>query len=149
MFTGLRSSELRGLTWADVDLTAASVTVSQRADRWNDIGAPKSSAGNRTVPVGPGLALVLKEWKLRCPPSPTRLVFPNERGRPMSQHRIIARFLTAQIEAGLAMETGKVDGKGEPVMRARYGLHALRHAAASAWIKQGIDLKRLQVSMVS
>jgi integrase len=32
-------------------------------------------------------------------------------------------------------------------MEARYGFHSLRHAAASAWIKQRIDLKRLQVWM--
>jgi site-specific recombinase XerD len=27
----------------------------------------------------------------------------------------------------------------------QFGFHALRHAAASAWISQGMDLKRLQV----
>lgn len=145
MFAGLRSSELRGLTWADIDLADCTINVSQRADRWNDIGAPKSDAGHRTVPIGPALSLTLKQWKLRCPPSPTRLVFPNGRGKPMSQHRVIERFLAVQIAAGLALETGKVDGKGDPVLKARYGLHSLRHAAASAWIKQGIDLKRLQV----
>lgn len=145
MFTGLRSSELRGLTWADVDLSAGAVTVSQRADRWSDIGAPKSSAGNRTIPIGPGLVLALKEWKLRCPTSTARLVFPNRRGKPMSQHRIIERFLAVQIAAGLGLATAKLDTNGDPVMKARYGLHALRHAAASAWIRQGIDLKRLQV----
>ncbi|MDQ4087894.1 MAG: hypothetical protein M3177_07795 [Pseudomonadota bacterium] len=32
-------------------------------------------------------------------------------------------------------------------MRAKYSLHALRHAAASAWIKQRLDLKRLQTWM--
>ncbi len=37
-------------------------------------------------------------------------------------------------------------GKGDKAThKARYGIHALRHAAASAWIAQGIDLKRLQV----
>lgn len=145
MFAGLRSSELRGLTWADIDLADQTICVSQRADRWNDIGAPKSDAGHRTVPIGPALALALKQWKLRCPPSPSRLVFPNERGKPMSQHRIIERFLAVQIAAGLALDTGRVDAKGDAVLKARYGLHSLRHAAASAWIKQGIDLKRLQV----
>ena len=39
----------------------------------------------------------------------------------------------------------KLDKDDKPVMQARYGFHALRHAAASAWIKQRIDLKRLQV----
>ncbi|PKP91924.1 MAG: site-specific integrase [Alphaproteobacteria bacterium HGW-Alphaproteobacteria-16] len=145
MFAGLRSSELRGLTWLSIDLAEPNITVSQRADRWNDIGAPKSDAGHRTIPVGPSLATLLKKWKLRCPASATRLVFPNARGKPMSQHSIIERFLAVQIGAGLAIDTGKLDAKGEVVWKPRYGLHSLRHAAASAWIKQGIDLKRLQV----
>ncbi|MEO6092334.1 MAG: site-specific integrase [Novosphingobium sp.] len=144
MFTGLRSSELRGLTWLDIDLADLKLTVSQRADRWNDIGAPKSDAGSRTVPLGPALASELKKWKLRCPPTQARLVFPNQRGRPMSQHRIIERFLAVQKAAGLAVDTGR-DARGQTAWKARYGLHSLRHAAASAWIKQGIDLKRLQV----
>ena len=41
---GLRASELRGLRWRDVDLKAATLRVTQRADRWGTIGAPKSAA---------------------------------------------------------------------------------------------------------
>ena len=37
IFTGLRASELRGLRWADVDLDAGKLTVSQRADAWRGI----------------------------------------------------------------------------------------------------------------
>ncbi len=144
MFAGLRSSELRGFIWPSADLTAPNLTVSQRADRWNDIGVPKSEAGHRTIPIGPGLAVILKTWKLRCPPSETRLMFPNRAGKPMSQHHIIERFLAVQIKAGLAIDSGR-DAEGNTIWKPRYGLHSLRHAAASAWIKQGIDLKRLQV----
>lgn len=145
VLAGLRSSELRGLSWPDVDLQAQTIVVSQRADRWSDIGAPKSDAGRRTVPIGSSLAQELRKWKLRCPRTDSGLVLPNRRGKPMSQHRIIDRFLAVQIEAGLAIDTGKADTRGRAIMKARYGLHSLRHAAASAWIKQGIDLKRLQV----
>jgi len=41
----------------------------------------------------------------------------------------------------------KLDDDGEPVLKARYSMHCFRHAAASAWIRQRIDLKRLQVWM--
>ena len=51
-FTGLRASELRGLRWADVDLKANEIHVRQRADRYNEIGKPKSAAGERVVPFG-------------------------------------------------------------------------------------------------
>lgn len=145
MFAGLRSSEIRALSWPDIDLADGAITVSQRADRWNDLGAPKSDAGHRTVPIGPALTQTLRKWKLQCPVSPSGLVFPNARGKPLSQHRIIALFKGVQVAAGLAVFTGKTDAKDRPIYKPRYGLHSLRHAAASAWIKQGIDLKRLQV----
>jgi len=41
IFTGLRASELRGLRWADIDLDAGKLTVSQRADAWFKIGPPE------------------------------------------------------------------------------------------------------------
>lgn len=145
MFAGLRSSEVRGMPLDGADLTAARLTVSQRADRWGEIGAPKSEAGHRTIPIGPSLVSALRRWTLRCPPSEAGLMFPNERGQPMSQHRIIERFLAVQIEAGLAINTGKQDKGGSTIWKPLYGLHSLRHAAASAWINQGVDLKRLQV----
>jgi len=145
MFAGLRSSELRGFIWQSADLAAPALTVSQRADRWNDIGVPKSDAGHRTIPIGPSLAVILKAWKLRCPTSTTSLMFPNARSKPMSQHSITERFLAVQIKAGLAIDSGKLTQDGATIWKPRYGLHSLRHAAASAWIKQGIDLKRLQV----
>src|SRR5262245_36977868 len=49
IFTGLRSSELRGLRWDDLDLGHGELRVRQRADRFNKIGAPKSESGNRTI----------------------------------------------------------------------------------------------------
>jgi len=51
IFTGLRASELRGLRWADIDLRRAVLHVRQRADRYQQIGRPKSEAGERTVPL--------------------------------------------------------------------------------------------------
>ncbi len=63
----------------------------------------------------------------------------------MSARPVTRRFLAVQIEAGLAIDTGKRTNGGEPIWKPRYGLHTLRHAAASAWINQGVDLKRLQV----
>jgi integrase len=52
-FCGLRASELRGLRWQDVNFEKREIRVHQRADRFNDIGKPKSIAGERTVPAPP------------------------------------------------------------------------------------------------
>ena len=50
IFSGLRASELRGLTWDCVDLNRGIIRVEQRADRWNTMGAPKSTLGTRAKP---------------------------------------------------------------------------------------------------
>jgi integrase len=158
MLTGLRASELRGLQWAAVNLKGPSLSVSQSADRWNELGPPKSRAGHRTIPIGPGLTTALKAWKLRCPPSPLNLVFPNRPagrqwpssagragGGPIKQHTMAALLLKVQVAASIAIDTGKRTDDGEPVWKLRYDWHHLRHVAASSWLNDGIDLKRLQV----
>lgn len=158
MLAGLRASELRGLVWPNADLREApSLTVTQRADRWNDIGPPKSDAGHRTIPIGPTLARLLRAWKLRCPPTPSAIMFPATRKDrrwksdrepmglgPIKQSAMPAMFLKVQAKAGLAIDTGTKNPKGEPIWKSRYGWHDLRHVAASNWLNDGIDLKRLQ-----
>jgi integrase len=81
IFTGLRSSELRGLRWADVELKRGVLHVRQRADRYNQIGSLKSGTSRRTIPLPPMLTNVLREWKLACPKDELDLVFPSRRGR--------------------------------------------------------------------
>jgi len=151
IFTGLRSSELRGLRWADVDFKRSTISVNQRADQWGVIGPPKSAAGFRTIPASPALITELKAWKLRCGKSELDLVFPNTKGGAQWHQNVLRRmFIPLQIRAGVSeprLKDGKPvrDKDGEPVLTGRYGFHALRHAAASGWIAQRIDLKRLQV----
>jgi integrase len=143
---GLRASELRGLPWRNVNLKAATLTIDQRADQDNLIGPCKSAAAYRTIPIPPTLVSVLREWKLRCPIGPLGLVFPAPEGG-VAQHNNLLYPL--QVECGLgrpaklASGKPKLDDEGAPVLIGKYAFHALRHAAASAWIKQRLDLKRL------
>ncbi len=151
IFSGLRASELRGLRWQDIDLKKNTITVAQRADKYCDIGPPKSASGYRTIPISAALVSELKAWKLRCPNGALGLAFPNSVGGVQDYgHLLRRRFFPVQIAAGVCepiMDSGKpkIDAKGHHIQQARYGLHSLRHAAASAWIKQGVDLKRLTV----
>lgn len=146
VFSGLRASELRGLKWADVDLAKKRITVTQRADAFNDIGAPKSEAGSRTVPIPPIVVNVLKEWKLACPKGELGLVFPNGAGKVESHANIVNRgLMPAMVKAGVTIEAGK-DEDGEPILEAKYtGLHSLRHFYASWCINAksagGLELK--------
>jgi len=151
VFAGLRASELRGLPWRCVDLKAGTVSVDQRADLKNVIGPPKSEAGYRTIPLPASAITALKAWKLACPASDEGLVFPSV-GRKVMTHRYMNLNLmgAVQIAAGLADPAADADGKPvldkteQPVMVPRYGLHDFRHAAASLWIEQRVNPKRVQ-----
>jgi integrase len=143
-FTGLRSSELRGLRKVDVDLKRQELHVAQRADQWGVIGSPKSEAGTRTIPIPPALVTELRKWMLRSPHSEAGLLFPNGSGGPRLHSNLLNReYRPVQVAAGLTGDSGKKDEDGKLIPRARYDFHALRHYAASAWIKQKVDLKRL------
>jgi integrase len=136
-FTGLRASELRGLRWSDVDLDRGELTVRQRADRWGMIGSPKSDAGKRSVPLAPIVANALKEWRLACPKGEADLVFPTSQGRPRQINTIHTSGLVPLQKAA-----GIIEGS-----KPKYGMHALRHAAASLFIEQGFTPKRVQALM--
>jgi integrase len=76
-FTGLRASELRGLRWLDIDLKKGEVHVRQWADRYREIGDPKSDTSRRTVPLDlDTVGDALKQWKLKCENFQSDLVFP-------------------------------------------------------------------------
>jgi integrase len=130
IFTGLRASELRGLRWIDVDLKEGEIHVRQRADRYHQIGALKSEAAERTVPLIPLLINALREWKLACPKGELGLVFPNTLGYIESLSNIITYALhPALLAAGVTLA-------GKP----KYpGMHALRHFYASWCINRRVD----------
>ncbi|MQV27870.1 tyrosine-type recombinase/integrase [Sinorhizobium meliloti] len=153
-FCGLRASELRGLRWQDVDLEKREIRVHQRADRFNDIGRPKSISGERTLPAPPMVINALREWKLACPKRDTGkvsedgqrvmaldLVFPNGSGKVEQLNNILRRGLhPTWITAGVAIDTGEVDERGKPVLAPKYtGMHALRHFYASWCINRRKD----------
>lgn len=135
--TGLRQGEIRALNWTNIDLLEKRITVTQSADRRGNIQPPKSDAGIRSIPIGSMLVTRLKAWQLACPPNALGLVFPNEGQQVMSQHRMTDLLGHVQLEAGIV---SAVNGK----VANRYGWHDFRHQAASAWIAQKVDLKRLQ-----
>lgn len=147
-FTGMRASELRGLRWQDVDFEAREVHVAQRADRFNVIGRPKTSAGDRSIPLPPMVVNTLREWKLSCPRRKTGrknaagecvceldLVFPNGAGGVENHGNILNRgWHPTQLAAGVSM----IDDDG--AARAKYGgLHSIRHFFASWCINRKED----------
>jgi len=147
-FTGMRASELRGLKWEDVDLKASVIHVCRRVDAWGTFGSPKSEAGEREIPMTPMVVSTLKEWRLACPKgehNPLDLVFPSPAGAPLTHSCVLKDgFGPLQIAAGICRYKTI---KGEKVAKAKFGLHALRHAAAALFIEQGMSPKRVQTML--
>ena len=139
IFTGMRSSELRGLRWQDVNLKKGEINVNQRADQYKEIGPTKSEAGVRTIPVPPLVVNALKKHQLRQT-NKTELVFANPEGEPRSHINIINKgLIPAMIGGGVVVGAGK-DEDGNPIQKAKYtGLHALRHFYASWLINRKED----------
>jgi integrase len=129
--TGMRASELRGLRWSDVDLAERQIHVRQRADRYRKLGAPKSAAGTRTIPIGDMVVNTLREWKLQCPKGIENLVFPSRVGTVAHYPNVVQNYFTPTLIAA-----GVVDNRGKP----KYGgMHAFRHFYASWCINRRVD----------
>lgn len=130
VFTGLRSSELRGLCWDAVDLRAGVVHVRRRADRYGGIDKPKSEAGERAVPLPPLALTTLREWRLRCPRSDLGLTFPTRSGRVQDRANIVRALNAAWVAAGVVAPDGGPKYSG---------LHCFRHFFASWCINRQQD----------
>jgi len=133
VFTGMRASELRGLSWDAVDLEQKVIHIRQRANLWGEIGPPKSAAGRRAIPMAPLVVNALREWRLACPKGGLGLVFPTSTGSVQTHGNIVARGW-------------------EPLQRqcfgcVKYPLHSLRHFFASFCIDQNFNVKRLQTML--
>jgi integrase len=113
--------------------------VRQRADAWRNIGAPKSKAGKRDIPLAPIVANTLRQWRTECPAGDLGLVFPAKDGGIEGYFMIRRAFwMPLQVSAGIT--TGDGDNK-----KARYSFHCLRRAAASLFIAHlGWTPKRVQ-----
>ena len=129
---GLRSSELRGLQWQDVDFKRGLLHVCRRADDYNALGPTKSETSNRAIPIPPATLAALREWKLACPRRAGELhyVFPNGAGNVENRGNIVNRgLIPVLLAAGVT-----VDGKPKYT-----GMHAFRHFFASWCINRKVD----------
>jgi len=154
LFAGLRASEVRGLPWRNVNLSAGAITIDQRADFKNIIGPPKSKSGFRTIRIPALVVTALKRWKLQCPPSTLGLVFPSEAGTPIFHANLTTKVIDPLLaRAGMVRPkfdsagAAAMDDDGQPLMESQFSLHDFRHACASMWIEQRVQAKRVQTWM--
>jgi integrase len=66
LYTGMRRGEALGLQWEDIDLGAGTIAVRRarlRTAKGEVVGSPKTSSGNRVVPIHPTLLDELAAWR--------------------------------------------------------------------------------------
>lgn len=113
LFTGLRMSELLGLTWEVVDFNFGTVTVNKQLAYYyaNTVFQSPKSGKPRTITPAPAVMAALRRQKtkqleaqLKAEPiwdNPHRLVFTNETGGPLSHSAAGKRFKELCAAAGL------------------------------------------------
>ena len=142
VFTGMRLSELRGLTWEHVAFAEGLIKVRQRADFRGVLGYPKSEAGNRDIPLAPMAINTLKSWKLACSNTAGyNWVFPGKDGSIPTTKNVREQCWIPLLRS-LGLTTIEESGEFP-----KYRFHDLRHVAASLYIEQGMQPKRVQAIM--
>lgn len=142
LYSGLRLSELLGLTWADVDFAAGVIRVRYQLSRAR-IDTPasrvrlKTHAAVRDVPLLPQLGALLRRHKLASTfPRDRDYVFSTGLGTPLGYRNVERRGLRRA-----AKQAALEGAEPHPLLR----VHDLRHTFASHLI---VDLK-LDVAQVS
>lgn len=138
VMTGMRSSELRGLSWDTVELAAGTIEVVQRADETGVIGQCKSAAAYRKIQIPECLIKLLRVWKVECPHSCHRLVFPNWQGNVECRANIWGRCWQPLQQAAKVVT---------PEGRGKYNIHTLRHFHASVLIQDGATPREVMEEM--
>ena len=143
--TGLRSGELRGLRWSDVDLDARTLTVARQLAFDGSgylIQSPKSGK-SRTLILMPDTVDLLRRHKAAQAAArlarggwvddalSADLVFRKPNGRPYSRTTLL----------GPARRVGEAIGLPE------LHPHDLRHSYAVAALRSGIDVKTVQTNL--
>jgi integrase len=114
---GLRSGELRNLTWSDVDLTNDTVTV--------QVQSSKTKNSTRTVPLVAGTALALSMyWEAQGKPA-SGLVFPSATGKVLSISRLLTMWKQHLASAGIAPRR----------------FHDARHTAGDLMVDAGVPME--------
>jgi len=134
LVTGMRSGEVRGLTWDAVDLDGKRLFIDSQANRRGDEAATKTESSIRPIQIPAYLIPELKRWKLACPLTARGLVFPGEPNAQGERNPIDADILLRNILRRALRRAGL------PALR----FHDLRHMAGTLMHEAGVPLKRAQ-----
>lgn len=147
LFSGMRQSELLGLTWDQIDMKKGTITVSKQlaGQKYREKGifiTPKSGKA-RTITPAPSVLLALKAQRIQQSKMRFKagqiwsnehdLVFTLEDGSIFEQWRVKTEFKKVLASAGLESENVR--------------FHDLRHTYAVNAIRAGDDIKSVQSNL--
>ena len=132
-FTGLRPSEVLGLTLEDIDFQNKRINVHHQISR--DIGQVhedylKTSSSRRVVPLAQTLEMKIKDHVAKFGLGPEQLLFKNRTGGVLRYRDAAHSFRKAARPLGIPE---------------REGLHVLRHTFVSTLIRKNTNIKSIQI----
>ena len=137
--TGLRTGELVGLKWSDVDWDERTLTVNRSMEyrhstkEWR-VGEPKSKSGYRTIPLTDEAIEILRLQKKKnksitvVPLEWSEYIFLCRKGTPVKNSTYDTMLFKLCDKAGIQ----------------RFSMHVLRHTFATRCIEAGMKPKTLQ-----
>lgn len=164
VFCGLRPGEIHGLQWSDVDMEDRTISVRHSFSRFDGLKDPKTEAGVRRIPMPDVVADILQEiarynaverfvhsqskhsktrggiaqrlllyWRAGMTPEPIEqagYVMLSRTGKNYDASTYHELWKALMRDCGLMKPCGR---------RVKFTPHALRHAAASLMIAEGLD----------
>lgn len=140
LYSGLRRGEATALTWADVDLADATITVSKGYDFADKKSKnPKTAAGVRVVSIPKVLVDYLKTQQDGC-----LYVLHNSKGKRMTEQgwkRLWESYMRdLNVKYGYHGEENKNRPGGLPMVIDTFTPHQLRHTFCTLMYFAGVDV---------
>lgn len=132
--TGCRINEALALSWSDIDLENATISITKTLNHLGQINSPKSKASYRDIDIDQGTIIMLKAYQLRQIQEAWKL----ERTETVVFSDFIHDYPSNKT-LGNRLKT-RFKHAGVP----NIGFHGFRHTHASLLLNSGIPYKELQ-----